>query len=343
MITVCIPAYRSEDFIAETVQSVLKQTLAEFRLIVTVDPAEECQDETVKVLDRFLDDPRVEVRVNPRRLGWAENVNAMIVSVETEFYVILPHDDLWLPQYLERLFGLLSTHDDASVAYADLEFFGAVSRCRKRSIALPLGEDRGLHLLRFYIQGAHAMPWRGVTRTSSLAVTGGFPSDRYRGFAVECEYALGLLEAGPVLHLPEILYRKRVFPKHLTDKGRLSASRERILKVPLEERRLAWERHRQEMHLRNERLLRRLGAPDELAILCHHALTAAMLLRRRSMVAPGLEPGEAAALREAMAECQNSSHPLAPQVKKCLVSAAFRSWPFGQEWPSKVAARLWPW
>ncbi|MEO1138678.1 MAG: glycosyltransferase [Pseudomonadota bacterium] len=314
-VTVCIPAYKAGSFIAETVRSVLGQSYSALTLHIAIDPPDDgSPDLTWSALSPFRGDRRVVIRKNPKRLGWAGNINAMMGRIETEYFVLLPHDDLWTKDYLAKLVPMLMARPDASVAYADMTTFGT-PKSFDRSVVLPFGESRAMHLVRFFVEGARAMPWRGVTRTSCLSVTDGFPRDPYRGFAVECEYALDLLRAGEALHLPESIYRKRRF-RH----ERVPASRERLTLATAPELDQAWQRHQRHMRDKMERMIAALDIHKDMAELCRHAATAAMLLRRQKMVRPGLSDTERAGVDAAMSACLNNSHPLAPDVHRQLTS-----------------------
>lgn len=204
-VTICIPAYRAAGFIAATLRSALGQTFQDIDVHVAIEPP---GDEEVRACAEFTSDPRLRLTVNARRLGWAENIAAMLQQVRTPFFVILPHDDFLHPRYVEKLYAALIQRPDAAVAYGDIQFMYGVNP-RRRSQTLieqPLSE----RLLSFLIQGAEAPPWRGVTRTSALDGMG-FPTDEFQGFLVECEHALHLLTRGVALRVPETLYFKRVF------------------------------------------------------------------------------------------------------------------------------------
>jgi glycosyltransferase involved in cell wall biosynthesis len=314
MITVCIPAYQAGAFIGETVSSVLAQTFDDFRLEIAIDPPDRGEDSTEAALEPFRDDPRVNVFTNSRRLGWAGNFHALLQEVKTPFYAPLPHDDIWSPDYLATFTPLVSEHPEASVAYGDMTMFGTNGVAGFRSVALPQGEDRIWHLIRFMLQGAHAMPWRGVTRQSAIAVTQGFPTDFWGGFAVEVEYALGLLEAGPVIHVPKALYRKRVF----TSQERVSASMARAADWAVEDRIKAWKRHYTAMQTRMLRMLSIFNATRDEDLLVDLAFRAAMLKRRHTLVTPGLDKAEAASLAAGRARVISITHPLAPSVAQQL-------------------------
>jgi len=310
VITVCIPAYLAGSFIGETVASVLAQTFHDFRVDIAIDPSDDGLDATEAALEPFRHDPRLRVSTNDRRLGWSGNFNALLERVETPFYVPLPHDDIWNPDYLSTFISAISDHPEASVAYGDMTIFGSNDLSGFRSVILPQGEDRMTHLIRFMVQGAQAMPWRGVTRRSTMAVTRGFPTDRWSGFAVEVEYALGLLEAGPVIHIPKALYRKRVFP--VTE--RVSASKARARDWPVKERMLAWERHCNALQERMQRMIRAFKASRDEVFIAEAAFRAAMIQRRNSMVTPGLSTSEVAMLASLQPRVASIDHPLALSV-----------------------------
>lgn len=316
MITVCIPAFRAGSFIAETVGSVLAQSFDDFLVSIAIDPSDDGPDDTKTALEPFRDDPRVSVRVNWRRLGWAQNFNSLLETVKTDFFAFLPHDDLWTPNYLATLAPLVMADASASVSFADMRFFGAAAPDQRHAMPLPKGESRTRHLLRFMIEGAHAVPWRGVTRRSVSEVTGGFPYDGFGGFAVEAEYALSLLEAGIAIHVASPLYRKRVFGAD----QRVSASASRLAR-PIKELALAWNRHRNALHTRMVRMLRQYPCQNTEAVLTHDAFLAAMLNRRRSMVAPGITPSERRRLNAAIARAAASDDPLAARVALELQTA----------------------
>ena len=67
-VTVCIPAYRSEAFIHNTLRSVLTQTYSDFVVEIAVEPPAE---ETLSACGAFLrDEPRQNNRQSPgSRLG----------------------------------------------------------------------------------------------------------------------------------------------------------------------------------------------------------------------------------------------------------------------------------
>lgn len=296
-VTVCIPAYRAGRFIAETVQSILRQTHADLQLLVAIDPPDDgSPDDTLEALQPWLADPRLRVWGNPCRLGWAENFNQLAGEVSTPWFCFLPHDDVWAPTYLATMVDALAAQPRAIVAYGDLLRFGATVPSRK-SVTLPPNADRATAVFQFLAQGTEAMMWRGVTRTDALRRVRGFPTDRHKGFAVECEYALALLAVGEVVHVPRTLYFKRVH-----EVGVASASLER-LRVPPADRLAGWREHDRRMQSLLVAALDDIRASPAQRTLCQAAKEAALLRRYQQFVQPALGQSELARAVAALSAC----------------------------------------
>ncbi len=283
VVTICIPAYCAAKFLPETLGSVFSQTHREWRLKIGIDPSELDDGRTFAALKPFLADSRLEVKENRTRLGWAENINELLSGVETPFFAILPHDDLWSPRYLETMLAELRADPDVVLAYCDLVRFGH-GRSTCKTVMLP-GNDRRDHLLRFLLRGAEAMPWRGVTRSSMISAVGGFPTDQHKGFAVECEYALALLCAGRVKHVPRVMYFKRIH-----EPATFSASKERIDAFSVSERKSAWREHDRRMRELLARSFASCLVEEEKQPIHQCALDGAMLTRWQSFVSTLLDP-----------------------------------------------------
>ena len=101
LVTVCIPAYDAAGFIGHTSRSVADQTMPDFRVVVAVEPKGAA--ETIAAMREFLADKRFTYYVNATNYGYALNVRGVLTRVRTPYYAILPHDDMWHPEFLELL------------------------------------------------------------------------------------------------------------------------------------------------------------------------------------------------------------------------------------------------
>lgn len=237
-ITVCIPAYCTGSVIRRTIESLRCQRFKDFQVLIGIEPPAE---ELIKIVQPYLKDQRFTMRVNCERLGWDGNIRQLLLKVDTPFFCILPHDDFIHPDYLMALYIGHQEFQDASVVYADMHVFGNGRKYHK-FVDLPVNGTKAEQVLAFFQAGAEAVPWRGVTKTTVIKNTDGFPVDGYMGFAVECEWALSLLGEGRAVRIPRKLYFKQLHPENIT-----SASKARLVEQDRERLIQAWQRHRDRM------------------------------------------------------------------------------------------------
>ncbi|HUQ88889.1 MAG TPA: glycosyltransferase [Vicinamibacterales bacterium] len=108
-VSVIIPAYNAEKFIADTVNSVLSQTYQDFEIIVVDDGS---KDGTLAALQPFGDRVRVHQQANG---GVARARNTGVSLAQGTWVAFLDADDLWLPEKLERQLAISS----APMIYTD--------------------------------------------------------------------------------------------------------------------------------------------------------------------------------------------------------------------------------
>jgi len=124
-VSVIIPAYNCTSTIRETVQSVLKQTLTDFEIIIINDGS---TDDLLSVLSEFHD-PRIQV-FNYENGGLSIARNRGIDLAIGKYVIFLDADDLWTPDKLESHFNLLEANPDVGVAYSWLYFlFDETKEC----------------------------------------------------------------------------------------------------------------------------------------------------------------------------------------------------------------------
>jgi glycosyltransferase involved in cell wall biosynthesis len=102
-VTVLIPSYRHEAWIRTAIDSALRQTHAQLRVLVVDDASPDAT--AAEAME--LDDARIEVRVNARNLGLGESLAAALHSIDTPIVALLNSDDAFHPERLERCLGVL--------------------------------------------------------------------------------------------------------------------------------------------------------------------------------------------------------------------------------------------
>ena len=118
-VSVIIPTYNRAHLIGETLASVLAQTLADFEIIVVDDGSD---DDTERCLAPFRD------RLTYRRIehsGASAARNAGLEIARGQYIAFLDSDDLWEPQFLERMSVVLDSAPRAGYVYSDYATFNA--------------------------------------------------------------------------------------------------------------------------------------------------------------------------------------------------------------------------
>lgn len=82
-------AFHGADVIREALDSIGKQDHSKFRVLISVDGGDA---EAAAACEPFLDDPRFSLVVQPRRLGWAGNINWLMSQPDYDFFCFWQHD-----------------------------------------------------------------------------------------------------------------------------------------------------------------------------------------------------------------------------------------------------------
>jgi alpha-1,3-rhamnosyltransferase len=120
-VSIVIPAYNAERFLAATVRSVQRQRFTGWELIVFDDGS---TDGTLDVARGFADgDARIHVVEGANGgVAAARNRGFAATDPRSELVIFLDNDDLWEPEMLEVLVGVLDEHPGYAAAHC-------VARC----------------------------------------------------------------------------------------------------------------------------------------------------------------------------------------------------------------------
>ncbi len=94
-----MPSYNTENYIADSIRSVLDQSYADWELLIVDDCS---TDHTEEVVGTFLADPRIKFFKNRENSGAAVSRNAALREAKGRWIAFLDSDDLWLPEKLEH-------------------------------------------------------------------------------------------------------------------------------------------------------------------------------------------------------------------------------------------------
>lgn len=100
MVSVIMPCYNMERFIAFTIESVQRQTYPHWELCIADDAS---TDHTVEIIKSHQEqDDRIRFSVIPQHSGIADTRNQCLKMAKGQYLAFLDSDDVWHPEKLER-------------------------------------------------------------------------------------------------------------------------------------------------------------------------------------------------------------------------------------------------
>ncbi len=110
-VSIGLPVFNGEKYLAETLDSLLAQTYSDFELIISDNAS---TDGTQEICQAYAaEDGRIRYVRNETNLGASKNFNRVFELASGEYFKWAAHDDLCAPEYLERCIEVLDR--DASV------------------------------------------------------------------------------------------------------------------------------------------------------------------------------------------------------------------------------------
>ncbi len=98
LVSVIMPSWNTEQYIAESIESVLKQTYKKLELIIVDDGS---TDKSEDVILKY-NDPRIRYIRNKENSGAAKSRNIALKHAKGEWIAFLDSDDLWNESKLEK-------------------------------------------------------------------------------------------------------------------------------------------------------------------------------------------------------------------------------------------------
>ena len=116
LVSVIIPCYNRQDYIAQTIDSVLNQTWPNIELIVVDDG---CTDNSRQILENYGN--RVQLLEHPgfTNKGQSAAINVGLNAAKGDYIAILDSDDLFLPQKIEKQISYFLKHPNLGLVYSN--------------------------------------------------------------------------------------------------------------------------------------------------------------------------------------------------------------------------------
>jgi GT2 family glycosyltransferase len=252
-VSVVMSVYNGLPYLADSVDSVLRQTFADFEFIIVDDGS---TDETWPSLQAYAErDRRIRLLQNPANLGYTRSLNIGLGEAGGEFVARQDADDVSMPDRFEKQVAFMRARPQVGLLGTGIQLVDQEGQTRYNPIVFQTDEELQRRLLiDFCIHHGSAMIRRVCLRQTGFYDVSLEPSEDH-------DLWLRLAEVAQVANLPDRLYLYRHHPSSVSRKR----TAEQRLKVSLAIEKALVRRHGPAL------------SPDDKYILARSYLQAAMV------------------------------------------------------------------
>lgn len=207
MVTIGLPVFNGEDYLALALDALLAQTYTDFELVISDNGS---TDQTQAICERYAaKDTRIRYYRSPVNQGAAWNYNRVFALARGKYFRWTSHDDLCAPTHLERCVAVLEARLEVVLCYPKSIFIDEHgNEVRKHEDGMNLRATKPHERLRNFLPGA-CNPVFGLIRADVLKTTALIGS--YVGSDEILLWQLAL--RGQFYEVPEYLFFRRYHPR----------------------------------------------------------------------------------------------------------------------------------
>ena len=206
-LSVGLPVYNGENYLAESIEALLGQSYEDFELIISDNASTDGTADICRLYEK--QDSRIRYIRQPRNIGLSPNHNYLVGQARGELFKWASHDDLYARDLLKRCVDALDQFPHIVLAHswtAIIDGSGSVAR----AVEYPLltSSLKAPERFRSMLFEEGGDDDGGVIRTSVLRRTALFASHHHADRSFVTELAL----QGPFYQVPDWLYFRRDHP-----------------------------------------------------------------------------------------------------------------------------------
>lgn len=209
-VSVVIPAYNAEAFLAETIRSVMAQSYRDYEVVVVDDGS---SDHTLQVAKSF--EPRVRA-FRKENGGPASARNMAINNTSGEYIAFLDSDDLWVEKKLALQVSFLDDNPSIRLTFGEAWMFS--EKAGERTVTGKIGYT-GEASFRLLLFGDYIPSSTVMVRRSCVDAVGLLNESRELIAVEDYEYWMRIARAFPIAAIPEPLAWYRIREGNLMGDG----------------------------------------------------------------------------------------------------------------------------
>jgi len=203
-ISVVVTCYNEEEYIGDSIRSVLDQTRYDLidKIVVVNDGSDDNSEEVIREIEKK--NPKIEY-VYQENEGLPGARNTGLERCTGDFVALQDGDDLWLEHKIERQAEVLRKYPDVGIVYSDFRVFGSGEEKRVSPNRFRYTDGNVLeHLFR---KGGPIVPSTAVINRNCFSTVGTFDPDLLRG--QDTDLWLRIAEEYRLHHVDEPLVARR--------------------------------------------------------------------------------------------------------------------------------------
>jgi glycosyltransferase involved in cell wall biosynthesis len=120
-VSICIPVYNGARFIAETLESLLRQSHRDLEIIVSDNAS---GDDTVAIVSKYGSrDQRLRLLTGLENIGYSRNIRKAVLAAKTDIVCVYHSDDVYEPTIVEKQLAALRWHPHAAAVFVKPDTF----------------------------------------------------------------------------------------------------------------------------------------------------------------------------------------------------------------------------
>ena len=211
LVTIFMAVYNVENFIKDSIESILNQTYKNFEFLIVDDASTDYSTEILRLYESK--DKRIRLIHNEYNMGIPYTRNIGLKEAKGKYIAIMDSDDIALPLRIEKQVKFMENNHEIDVLGTDYEVFGSKIKRKVRNKCITPDELKIKFLFNCAIHNPTAMLRKETLDNYKLNYNlNYFVAQDYDIFAQ-------LSKIGKMEILPEILYKYRVGHSNITSKS----------------------------------------------------------------------------------------------------------------------------
>lgn len=217
LISIVLPVYNGEKYLASAIESILAQTYKRWELIIVNDCS---TDGSAEIMEAYAaKDERISVIQNQENLKLPKSLNAGFSQAKGVYYTWTSDDNLLKPEMLATLAEAMEKEDSLGLVYSD---YTGIDENGKETGLYRMGEPEGLF-------SGNPVGASFLYRASIAKKIGNYDSSLF--LAEDYDYWMRIFIEAPVKNIPADLYYYRRHGGSLTETRKASIRHQTFLAV----------------------------------------------------------------------------------------------------------------